>query len=104
MERPARSQPELLRELVHFFLEFHQCESDPLNFLVAQTATFYPPNCLPFENLSKELNQRQHQLRQPLLHTLRNDIDAIRQCTTDPQIVQLATQPLELVLYFATRT
>jgi hypothetical protein len=55
-------KPELLRELVHFLFQFHQCETDPLNLLITQTPALHTPHGLPLEHLTEELDQRQNQL------------------------------------------
>src|SRR5262252_6013279 len=72
----ARLEAELLRELVNFFFEFHQCESDAFYLLVAQTAAFHAAHGLPFEQLAYEFHQRQHKLSEALFNTFWIDVDA----------------------------
>src|SRR6266852_2691848 len=65
----AGPKPELLGELVHFFFQLHQCESDALHLLISETAALHAAHGLAFEQLPQELDQRQHKLSQPLLYT-----------------------------------
>ena len=79
MFRSAGPQAELVGQLVHFFFELHQGKSDALHLLVAETAAFHAAYGLSFEQLAQELDQRQHELRQPLLDAFRVDVDPARQ-------------------------
>src|SRR4051794_25076583 len=53
---------ELLPDVADRSLDLHQRRSDRLRFGAADCLLFHPPNCLPFHQLSDELDEREHQL------------------------------------------
>lgn len=84
----------MLRQLMDLFFKLHQRESNSLNLLIGETAAVHTAYCLSFENLPQELDQRQHQLREPLLDTFRVHVYPLGQRAT--YVLQLTTECFEV--------
>src|ERR671914_23171 len=66
-----RRQSELLAQLLHPSVQLHEGLPQPLDLLLGQGSAVDPPQGLPLHQLPKQLDDRQHELREPLLHGLR---------------------------------
>src|SRR5919204_5116683 len=93
----ARLEAELLGKLVDLFFELHQCKSDALYLLLAETPAFHAAHGLSFEQLAYELDQRQHQLSQSLLNTFWIDIDSTWE--TAAHLLKLAPELFEFLVH-----
>ena len=60
----------------------HEREAHALHLVVAQRASFHSPDRLPFEQLSQELNEHEHQLGEPMFDALRVHIHPFGQDAT----------------------
>src|SRR5579884_3081165 len=65
------AKTERLLQLVHPLAQPHEGQSEPLDLLVAERPGVHAPQRLALHQLAEQLDQRQHELREPLLHLLR---------------------------------
>src|SRR5690606_2881681 len=72
-------QPEQLLELLHALLQAQERGAQPLDLLVAERAALDASHGLALHELTQQLHQRQHQLRQPPLDTFGIRVHAARQ-------------------------
>src|SRR5438094_691402 len=72
----CRRQIKILRELVNLPFQLHQGFAHLFNLLVGQRTPFHAADRLAFEQLAEQLNQAQHEFRQPLLDVLRGAINS----------------------------
>src|SRR5207253_3555218 len=72
----CRRQIKILRELVNLPFQLHQGFAHLFNLLVGQRPPFHAADRLAFEQLAEQLNQAQHEFRQPLLDVLRGAINS----------------------------
>src|SRR3954471_15149672 len=71
-------QAELGLELVHSLREAHEGEAETLGLVVVERPPLHPPKRLALHQLAQQLDQRQHELREPLLDLLRVGFDTAR--------------------------
>src|SRR6185503_10646011 len=76
-------EPERVRHLADLLLESHQRNSDALDLVIGQRAALHPPDRLPLQHLTQELDEPEHQTREAAFHIVRVDIDALRKRSAD---------------------
>src|SRR5689334_10771792 len=64
-------EPEHVLELIHPFRQGHEGSSEALDLLVAQRAGLDPPHGLALHQLTQQLDQREDELGEALLESLR---------------------------------
>src|SRR5207247_9160705 len=86
--------PEVLAPLLHPPFGLHAALPEAVDLLVRERALLPPAERLPFHQLSEQLDERQHELRQTLFPLFGIGIDAARHCHGDP--VELACHAVEV--------
>src|SRR3954447_1659781 len=66
---------EVLAELFHLLLEQHEGLTQPLDLVSRERASFDSPERLALHQLADQLNQREHQLGEPLFEALAVRVD-----------------------------
>src|SRR5438045_8107408 len=66
------------------FLEAHERETHPLDFVVRQRASLHAANRLSLEKLPHEFHECEHELREPLLDIVGVDIHPLGEDATKP--------------------
>src|SRR5262249_9382879 len=82
-----RLEAELGSELLHALVELHEGLAEPLDLLVGERAAVDAPQCLTLHELTQELDDRQHELREPALDALRVGVDAPRERVIEPRMI-----------------
>src|SRR5881398_2317286 len=90
----ALIEPELLGQLLHPLLELHERLPEALDLLVVQVSRFHAAKRLAFHELPEQLDEREHELREPALDVLRVGLDAARQSAARP--FEIASERLEV--------
>ena len=67
---------------MHLLLEPHERKSHSLYLFLAQRASFHAPHGLALEQLTQKLDEREHELREPLLDLIRIHIHAFGEDAT----------------------
>ncbi len=67
---------EVLAQFGHATLERHQRQADPVDLVIRQVSDLNPPQCLPFHELTKQLDYRQHQANQATFNRFRVRVDS----------------------------
>src|SRR5712691_6420391 len=67
---------------MHLLLEPHKRNSHSLYLFVAQRASFHAPHGLALQQLTQKLDERKHELREPLLDLIRIHIHPFREDAT----------------------
>jgi len=80
---------------VHLLFEAHESYTHPFYFSVAQRSPLHPPDRLALEQLPKELNERQDELRESRTRTLGIDVDPLGQERT--KAIDIAAKGCDLV-------
>ena len=66
----ALLEPEVLRELVHALFELHERLAETLDLLVVEVPRLHAAKRLTFHELPEQLDQSEHELREPALEAL----------------------------------
>jgi len=67
---------------MHLLLEPHERNPHSLYLFVAQRASFHAPHGLALQQLTQKLDERKHELREPLLDLIRIHIHPLREDAT----------------------
>src|SRR4051812_42662916 len=72
-------EPEVLSELVHALFELHERLAETLDLLVVEVPHLHAAERLALHQLPQELDQREHELREPALDVLWVGLNPSRQ-------------------------
>src|SRR4051794_707155 len=90
----AVPKADLRLQFFHALREPHEREPETLDLLVVECPLLHPAKRLPLHELTQELHERQHELRQPPLDLLRVGVDAPRERI--PDLLQLPRDRLHV--------
>src|SRR5215213_3111217 len=90
----ALIESEVLGQLLHALLELHERLAETLDLLVVQVPRLHAAKRLAFHELPQQLDQGEHELREPALDVLGIGLDAPRQRA--PRAFEVTCKRLEV--------